>query len=147
MLNRGLAALDSHPVQGYGPGMAASKIGRLPGASGLTIDSYFLSVALDSGYLGLLLFSSSMLIVLYRGMRAGVGALGVPSWTLIALSTGILASLIVKLVLSLVDNEELLFLLIAMTFASARLVADCGSPASTTSLSDRAEQLRAPQPS
>jgi hypothetical protein len=147
MLNRGLAALDSHPVQGYGPGMAASKIGRLPGASGLTIDSYFLSVALDSGYLGLLLFSSSMWVVVVRGMRAGVRSLGVPSWTLIALSTGILASLIVKLVLSLTDNQELLFLLVAMTFASARLVADRGSAESTTPLSNQAAPLRAPRPS
>ena len=124
MLERGKAVLEARPVQGYGPGMAAVKIGRLPGARGLTIDSYFLSVALESGYVGLALFSSAMLMVVLRGMRAGIRTLGTPSWSLIALSTGILASLIVKLVLSLTDNFELLYLLIGLTLVGLRLASD-----------------------
>ena len=121
MLERGQKLLADQPVQGYGSGLAALQIGLLPGQRSLTIDSYFLTVAIESGYVGLGLFALGWLAVAARGALAGMKAAGVGSWVLITLVTAIVASLIVKTVLSLTNNLDLLYLFAGMSTVGVAL--------------------------
>lgn len=115
MLKRGQMLLAEHPVQGYGAGLSAVKIGRVPGQRMLTIDSYFLTVALESGFVGLTLFLLGMAAAVLRTMSAGVRMTGVDSWVLVTLASAIVASLIVKTVLSLDQNVDLLYLFVGIS--------------------------------
>lgn len=54
----GLPLIGKSPLLGYGYGMGAGKLGYTNPNGQITIDSYFLSVALDTGLLGLVLFIS-----------------------------------------------------------------------------------------
>ena len=122
MLNRAQVLLAEQPVQGYGPGLGAIKIGRIqPGQQSPTIDSYFLSTVIEGGFVALTLFMVGMATLLGQTASAAIRTRGVGSWMLIALSAAIFASLIVKLVLSLTDNLELLYLFIGMAVVGRML--------------------------
>jgi hypothetical protein len=70
MLERGINALWDSPVWGFGNGAALAKAGTV-NASGLaTIDSYLLSIALDSGYVGLLLLALLIGAFVVKGVSA-----------------------------------------------------------------------------
>ncbi len=57
MVADGVAALSESPAWGFGYGMAIVKAGVISGYTGVaTIDSFMLTIALDSGYVGLIVF-------------------------------------------------------------------------------------------
>lgn len=70
MLDRGMNALNFRPTSGYGDGQAA-KIAGLRGAqNALTIDSYYLVVAVNFGYVGLAINALLLLTILWAGFVA-----------------------------------------------------------------------------
>ena len=96
-------------------------MGRLPGQTRLTIDSYYMTLVIESGFIGLGLFLVALLAIAIKAAIAAIEASGVSSWIQIALATGMLASLAVKTVLSLTNNLELLYLFAGMSVVAGAL--------------------------
>jgi hypothetical protein len=122
MVQRGIALLEDRPIQGYGPGLAALKIGPAPGQRNLTIDSYFLSVALESGYVGLLLFSVGIVAVLSRTLAVALRTQDANYWIIIAIAMGIVSSLTIKIILSLTNNLDLLYFFIGISMVAMAML-------------------------
>lgn len=114
MLERGVThSLDS-PIWGYGPGMGASTIGYLPGFKYLTIDSYYLSSVLETGFPGLLLFVCLLVFPVSKGMLAGFRASDKDSARIVVICSAVIGFSVIRSVLSLTNNFWVVFLLIGL---------------------------------
>jgi O-antigen ligase len=140
MLERATRLVLDQPIQGYGPGTAAFKIGFLPGMRSLTIDSYFLSIAIESGLLGLVLWIA---INIRSGHAAVVGSLSGSTQRAgvlyAAVAAMMAASIVMKLVLSLTTNINLLFVVFGLCIVVTSLVTR-STRSSQGSLSPHASQ-------
>lgn len=114
MLARGTGLAADEPVTGYGPGLAAVTLGALPGHVSITIDNYYLSVALESGVLGLLLLIVILAYPICLGLYRGLTHHTRSGWLALALASGLLAFAVERGVLSLTNNLDLSLMLIAM---------------------------------
>jgi hypothetical protein len=114
MLLDGVKALADSPLVGFGQGMALYKAGVISGTTGLpTIDSYLLTIALDGGYVSLVLLIGVVSLVAWRGGIAAVqlpGAEGSLAGSLVAAVLAIFATFVG---LSIASNMTLMWLLIA----------------------------------
>jgi len=98
MLQRGLPLLYSSPLVGYGNGMGVVKLGFFDGVR-FNIDNYWLGVALDSGFPGLLAF---------LGIFGGAALMGAHVYRKRVDSAGTMAGLIgVSLLMLLVTKTVL----------------------------------------
>lgn len=118
MFQRGISLVLAQPLVGYGPGLAAVTLGFLPGFTVLTIDSYYLSVAMESGLPGLALFTGLLFYPVFKGFIAGVSTPGRDGARLGIIVLALLGFTVVKSVLSLTENFDVVFLLIALLFIS-----------------------------
>lgn len=124
MLDLGIKALDVHPILGYGQGSSVYVAG-LTNSQGLTsIDSYLLSIAIDSGYPGLLLFLILVLTVVSRLTLLASKHLDTQG-----LATGMIAASIVALfatfvTLSTAHNMTLMWILIVFGLFYAKRLSD-----------------------
>lgn len=118
MLLRGRTLVLDSPIVGYGGGLAAYTLGLLPGARRLTIDSYYLSLALESGFPGLLLFLSMFAYVILKGFQASLHLAGQDGARIAVIVSALLGFAVVKSVLSQTDNLDLAFVLIALLVVS-----------------------------
>jgi hypothetical protein len=111
MLERGGEMLALSPLLGYGAGQAAFAIGFIPGVSVLTIDNYYLSVALESGVPGILLFIGFLAYACLLAFKLSFK--GDPSSRLMsfAIFAAMLAFCVVKSALSLTQNMDIFFML------------------------------------
>ena len=120
---------DSHDesvekIVAFGLGTAAAMVGPMPGHRVLTIDSFFLSLAVEFGFVGLVLFLMAMLglmirLVLrysacYGSGEAHLGGFRTEFWLFVVVAAAISASMVAKIVLSLSHNLTMLFLYIAI---------------------------------
>lgn len=115
MLDRGSHLIAEAPILGYGPGLGGITLGFLPGVSKLTLDSYFLSVALETGIPGLLLFLGLVTIPIVKGFVFSLRKSSRENLLAFLLATSLLAFVIVKTVLSLTNNFDSAFVLIALS--------------------------------
>lgn len=112
MISDGATALSDSPLFGFGQGMALFKAGVVNTIGISTIDSYLLTIALDSGYVGLMLFFVVIATFSIKGGFAAVrlqGADGARSGLIVA---SILAIFATFAGLSIANNMTLLWLLI-----------------------------------
>jgi O-antigen ligase len=114
MLERGSILTMASPILGYGPGRAALTLGFLPGITQLTIDNYYLSVALETGFPGLLLFLGMLGYLIFKGAVVGATNSGIDSARVIVLVSALSGFATIRSVLSLTHNFGVLFLLIAL---------------------------------
>lgn len=107
-------ALADSPLIGFGQGMALFKAGVISGSTGLpTIDSYLLTVALDAGYVSLILFVIVVALFSWRGAIAAMrlpGADGACAGLLVASVLAVFATFVG---LSIPNNLTLMWLLVA----------------------------------
>lgn len=121
MLMDGVSALADSPLWGFGHGMAIYKAGVISGTTGLaTIDSYLLTIALDSGYIGLFLFIMAVSAFAFKGAVAAVRLSGADGARVGLLVAAVLAIVATFAGLSIPNNLTLMWLLIT---ASLPLVA------------------------
>lgn len=112
-------ALYESPLWGFGHGMAIVKAGVISGHTGVaTLDSLFLTIALDSGYLGLVLF---LFIVCLFAIKGGVTAIRLRDQE--GAMVGMLVASVLALFatfsgLSISNNMTLLWLLVAIALPS-----------------------------
>lgn len=114
MLKRGVTLAFESPLLGYGSGMAAFTLGLLPGFTRLTIDSHYLTVALESGLPGLVLFSGMLGYLVVRGVRAALLTDGKDGVRIAVIVSALISFAFVKSVLSLTENLDIAFLLMAL---------------------------------
>jgi O-antigen ligase len=112
MWDRGLSLVLNSPVFGFGSGSAAYVLGFFSNGT-LTIDSYFLSILLNYGYLGLILFIAYFIFIFYIGlklMKENVNNAPI----LILILSSISGYLTVALILSTAHNLHILFIFSAL---------------------------------
>jgi hypothetical protein len=122
--------LLSNPF-GHGPGQAAEVLGYKTPMGYLTVDSYVITMLLDFGILGFLLFFGIIIYLVWDMVKLSIiratnYSLSVPLAALFA------AELFVKLVLSQPDLIPLLSIFIAMAAALNHQRRSCGSLANDT---------------
>jgi O-antigen ligase len=120
--SQGFELIARHPW-GHGIGRAAETLGFTNLDGVITIDSYFLSVALEMGVIGFICYYGAFLAVLWSGSRELIkaGDREDTSWlapTLLALGNFV----VIKSILSQQENHPLAFLYLGMALA---LIALC----------------------
>lgn len=117
-LSRGLEMILQQPW-GYGTGRAAEALGFVTDGEGfLTIDSYYLSIALDVGILGFIAYYGAFLIALWKGAQLSVRASDdeATGWlvpTLLSLANYI----VIKSILSQQESHPFAFAMLGLTVA------------------------------
>lgn len=115
---KGIAAIQKWPF-GYGMGNAADQAGIFSPTGILTLDTYYVTVAVDAGVLGFLCY---YFMFLYAGGRAGLLAIagransGVTR-LLVALSCSMAIFVVTKSVLSQDETHCFVFILLGLTVA------------------------------
>lgn len=115
MLTDGINALAESPIFGFGHGAAIFKAGVMNANRQATIDNYFLSLALDSGYVGLALFLALLAVFTFKAMRTAVMEPGPDGMYVAACIASVLAIAATFAGLSIINNMTLLWLLTSAT--------------------------------
>lgn len=116
-----VTALYESPLWGFGHGMALFKAGVISGHTGVaTLDSLFLTIALDSGYVGFVLFVMTVFIF---SVKSGLTAIRLREQE--GARTGMLVASVLALFatfagLSISNNMTLLWLLVAIALPSVK---------------------------
>lgn len=121
MLNLAFSELRSSPIHGFGEGSAIFKAGLTSSSGIVSIDSYLLNCALDSGYVGLVLMVLVFFVLFGQSIVHAVRSLsaGAKSWSLLIGSVvGVWTAF---LGLSTTQNMSYLWLLIALLIATTPL--------------------------
>jgi O-antigen ligase len=114
MLLDGVKALVDSPIWGFGHGMAIYKAGVISGGTGTaTIDNYLLTIALDSGYVGLAIFIALIGTFAYKGAMAAVRLPGEEGARIGLIVASVLALVATFAGLSIPNNLTLMWLLVA----------------------------------
>ncbi len=116
MLRNGIAALEDSPLWGFGHGLAVLKAGMVGAGGVLTIDNYLLTIALDSGYVGLALLALFLAVFAFRSLTFAVKEPGPDGLFVGACLASVLAIMAAFSVLSIPNNMTLLWLLVTATF-------------------------------
>jgi O-antigen ligase len=124
---QGLPHIESNPITGHGLGRGGELVGYVTSSGHLSIDSYVLSLLVETGVTGLVLYFGMILggvfvaVKIYLSDRDERAEIAGP------LACSMLAYGIYRLVLSQRENQTLFFILLALTFivaqASARRLA------------------------
>lgn len=115
--NAGIPKILSHPW-GHGIGRSGDTLGFANGAGVVTVDTYYLTLLLDFGILGFLLYMGLFVRGIWLAGRAGIS----PSakgelLLLIPISIALLNFVVIKSVLSAESNHPLLFAMMAAVLA------------------------------
>lgn len=105
--------VEESPLIGHGPGLAAITLGHRSWSGVLTIDSYYMTVAIEAGLVGLIGFlalSSTPFLRLFRFRSPYQDEY----WLLgVVMASSIFGMLVMKIGLSLMHNFDLMFWLLA----------------------------------
>ncbi len=114
----GMPKILSHPW-GYGIGMGAEALDYHNLAGVLTIDTYYLLVALDYGVLGFLVYYATIILVIVFAAKYGVVAPPKERERTFLIPTGIalVAFFIIKSIFSQTENHTLQFMMMGMVAA------------------------------
>ena len=124
----GLPKVLQNPI-GTGIGQGGQTLGWTNLAGTLTIDSYWLSVLLEIGVVGFLVFYGLMLRAAFTAARVAVTHSGKPEIDLLLpISVALLNFVIVKMVFSQEANHPLIFMMLGAVVALAHR-AEKNSPA------------------
>lgn len=116
MIRYGIDALWQSPLWGFGYGLATTKAGIASPLGVVTIDNYLLSIALDSGYVGLGLFVAMIVVYALKGFTIAVQRRSEEGMFVGACVAGVLALSVTFAILSIPNNMTLLWLLVTASF-------------------------------
>ncbi len=109
----GLKLAAASPLLGYGQDMAAYTLGFRGHGGVLTIDSYYLSVLLESGYPSLAIYALILILPIWRALATGLN--NSPHYfNILTLTAALIAFATVKAILSLTHNHGIALLLIGL---------------------------------
>jgi O-Antigen ligase len=127
----GLPKIMEHPL-GYGAGMGAQTLGYQPYGF-LTIDTYYLAIALEYGVIGFVVYYSMFFVAIYEAGRRALFNQdnGGDQAFLAPLAMSLFNFVVIKSVFSEPDNHPLVFMMLGMVVALvARAKPEAASPAS-----------------
>lgn len=108
--------LKSHPW-GYGIGMSGSELGYTTPGGMLTIDSYYLSMLLDAGFLGFTVYFTMFLWAIWQGGKHSIAAPEGDALWIMPATIALINFVIIKSVLSQIENHTLVFTMLGMIVA------------------------------
>lgn len=120
MFQQGVRALSDSPLVGYGQGLAVFKAGVIGGEGTPTIDSYLLTVAVDSGYVGIILLLLLMGFFSSAAIRASLSDQGEIGARIAFSTAAVLAIFATFAGLSIPSGLTLMWLLLFAALASMR---------------------------
>lgn len=130
---QGIPLILKNPI-GYGPARGAAALDFRNGQGEPTVDSYYLSMALDHGILGFILFYGLLVLAMVKAIdlssRNDKGELGYALPVAMMLAVFI----VIKYVLAQADNHSLIFLLVGMVVAMSYRVKKLGSSGASPAL-------------
>lgn len=113
----------SSPLTGWGLGNSGKVVGFVSsGAAGVSVDSYPLTLIVDSGVLGLFAFYAVLGILLWRGVSIYLRNSNPASAKAIALVSTFVAFLVQRTVLSQTENFTNIFMLIGLFVALEQIL-------------------------
>jgi hypothetical protein len=117
-MKMGIPKVLSHPF-GHGIATAGQALGYYDPSGKLTIDSYYLSVALEFGFLGLIIYYGMFLWAIYTaGRHVALASPTHDETSLIApVAIALTNFVVIKSVFSETDNHALVFMLLGMLVA------------------------------
>lgn len=122
----GIPKILDHPL-GHGIGGAARNLGYIQQGGILTIDSYYLTLLMDLGFLGLIVYFSMFLRGAYISVRSAALFKAEGELTLLLpMSVALMNFVVVKSVFSQDDNHPIVFMIlggvIALTYRATQLL-------------------------
>jgi len=114
----------ANPLTGHGVGNAGVVIGYTSPGGGLTVDSSLLTLLVETGVPGLLLFFGMLFTMAWATARIYVNGKDRDSAAGATLACSAIAYAIYRLVLSQRENQSLLFILVGCAFAFIKIIAD-----------------------
>lgn len=114
-LHMAIPKIIANPI-GHGPGGSGAAMGYAAGDF-ITIDNYYLNLALDYGVIGITAFLAMFLMVITAGVRATVRSAQIREkeiTLLVPLTVVMSAFLVIKLVFSQPDNHPLVFAMLGL---------------------------------
>lgn len=112
-----IPAIIHRPLFGYGPGEGAAAVGWRTLAGQPSIDSGFLTIAVDYGLVGFVCFYGAIGLAMYYVARSGLFARGTGYPLRLAIAVMLVVVLTARSVLSQMDNMPLVFMLLGMSLA------------------------------
>jgi len=109
------------PIFGYGPGLGAELVGVYVGgvSSAFTIDSLFISYTIESGLFAVLSFITLLIIGAVKAFRISLFGEEKDWFLWYAIGLSIISFLLFKSILSLTENNFLLFVLLGISVSGA----------------------------
>lgn len=116
----GLQIIWQSPVIGFGPGQGGGKLGYTNSAGTLTIDSYYLSILLDHGFVGFFVYYGLIILGIVQSARVALAGRGRVNHLAAVFAIFLLLFLLTKSVLSQPTNHSLIFIglaaVVSLTF-------------------------------
>lgn len=112
-ISEGLRVIWRSPILGFGSGMGGPELGFTNAAGVLTIDSYYLSILLDYGFIGFFIFYGLLISSFIRGIKVGFSGQSTEHHQSLVLGIFLLNFFVIKAVLSQEENNPLMFMAIA----------------------------------
>jgi hypothetical protein len=112
-----MPALAQRPLFGYGPGQGGQAIGWRNMAGEISVDSGYLTIAVDYGLLGFSFFYGMIVVAMLRTGWAAAHNTNTNAAFGMALSTSFAVLLTTRIVLSQGDNNPLVFMLLGLAVA------------------------------
>lgn len=131
MFNRGLPLIAEQPFVGYGPGLSGAMVGLANAHGEVTIDNYYLSLALDSGLPALLAFMALSFGLAAKGYLTALRNVSREGLLCGLLAISLVGMLIVKSILTIPHNAPLLYLIFALVTTIPMLLNEKEEPCSS----------------
>jgi hypothetical protein len=114
-LHLALPKMPTHPL-GYGVGMGAQAIGYYTPSGLLSVDSFYLSLVMDLGFIGLISFLTMFIYLCWKSALATVHSYDEDSETSLLLPAAIslAAFLVIKMVFAQEDSHPIVFVISSM---------------------------------
>lgn len=115
-MNMGLPMILQRPW-GYGIGRSGEQLGFTNSAGMITIDNYMLSIALELGIIGLLTFAGMFALGAWTGGKEVAKQYDFETSLIVPASITLVNFLLIKTVLSQMENHALFFVVLGLTVA------------------------------
>jgi hypothetical protein len=112
----GIPKVLTHPL-GHGIGEASFVLGYTNRAGQLTIDTYYLSIALDHGIIGFILYYGMFLLAIYKAARIAIFSEDRELSLAGPVAIALINFVVIKSVLSQQENHPLAFMMLGMVVA------------------------------
>jgi O-antigen ligase len=125
MVRNGIGLADARPSFGYGAGTSAQEAGLYEANHVLTIDNLYLSMLVEFGYVGVVLFIVFILTIVISGVKAAATRPGVERYMCLGLAAMVVGIGTGQIALSIQENLFFVHLAGGVFFAVLSTKREC----------------------